>query len=45
MNKEPLAIDNLIANSIEDMQQKAKGYTFAVKSPSRCRWCRQTPGA
>jgi len=33
MNKEPLAIDNLIANSIEDMQQKAKGYTFAVKSP------------
>jgi two-component system sensor histidine kinase KdpD len=33
MNKEPLAIDNLIANCVEDMQQKAKGYRFAVKSP------------
>jgi len=33
MNKEPLAMDNLIANAIEDMQLKAKSYTFAVKLP------------
>jgi two-component system sensor histidine kinase KdpD len=33
MNKEPLAIDNLIANAMEDMQQKAQSYKFALKSP------------
>jgi two-component system sensor histidine kinase KdpD len=33
MNKEPLAIDNLITNTIEDMQQKAQGHRFAMKSP------------
>ena len=33
MNKEPLAIDNLITNTIEDMQQKAQSYRFAMKSP------------
>jgi two-component system sensor histidine kinase KdpD len=33
MNKEPLSIDNLIANAMEDMQQKAQSYKFALKSP------------
>ncbi|MDM7998808.1 MAG: PAS domain S-box protein [Dehalococcoidia bacterium] len=33
MNKEPLAIDTLIANCIEDMQQKAKTHRFTMMSP------------
>lgn len=33
MNREPVSIDNLIANSVEDIQQKAEGYRFAVKTP------------
>jgi PAS domain S-box-containing protein len=33
MNKEPLSIDNLITNAMEDMQQKAQSYRFAMKSP------------
>jgi PAS domain S-box-containing protein len=33
MNKEPLAVDSLIANAIEDIQQKAQSYTFTAKLP------------
>ncbi len=33
MNKEPLSIDSLVANSVEDIQQKAQGHRFTVKAP------------
>lgn len=33
MNREPVSIDTLIANSVEDIQQKAEGHRFAVKTP------------
>ncbi len=33
MNKEPVSIDSLIANSVDDIQQKAEGYRFSIKAP------------